>query len=102
MQLRELLIGVEGLALLRHLYDGPDANADRRIEEVRRILNDDAYAASEEISEADSRSGYAAWSDRYDAPGNPLIAIEQPAVWSLIDRFPPGRALDAACGTGRH
>jgi ubiquinone/menaquinone biosynthesis C-methylase UbiE len=23
-------------------------------------------------------------------------------VWSLLDSVPPGRALDAACGTGRH
>ncbi len=30
------------------------------------------------------------------------MALEQPAVWGLIDRVAPGRALDAACGTGRH
>jgi SAM-dependent methyltransferase len=93
---------VEGLALLRHLYDGSDVDAEQRLAEVKRILNDDTFAASEDITEAESRTGYAAWSDRYDEPGNPLIAIEEPAVWSLIDRLSPGRALDAACGTGRH
>jgi hypothetical protein len=35
------LVGVEGLALLRHLYDGGDEAADQRIAEVRRILDDD-------------------------------------------------------------
>jgi SAM-dependent methyltransferase len=100
--LRELLLGVEGLALLRELYDGSEAAANRRIEEIRRILDDDALAAGEPTRESDPRAGYRAWSDSYDEPGNPLIELEQPVVWSLLEQLPPGRALDAACGTGRH
>ena len=46
--------------------------------------------------------GYAAWSSVYDGGGNPLINAEEPVVRALIDRFPSGHALDAACGTGRH
>jgi ubiquinone/menaquinone biosynthesis C-methylase UbiE len=46
--------------------------------------------------------GYRRWSSTYDAPGNPLVSVEQPAVWTLLDAAAPGRALDAACGTGRH
>lgn len=42
VRLRELLIGVEGLALLRRLYDGTDDEAERRIAAVRRILDDEA------------------------------------------------------------
>lgn len=42
------------------------------------------------------------WSQRYDEPGNPIIALEEPEMWSLIEALPPGPALDAACGTGRH
>lgn len=102
VRVRELLIGVEGLALLRHLYDGPSDAVDRRLAEVRRILADDSFLAEATISEANPRDGYRAWSRSYDEPGNPIIAIEQPAVWSLLDAVPPGRALDAACGTGRH
>lgn len=102
MRLRELLVGVEGLALLRHLYDGSDDDADRRLGEVRRLLDDSAYAGGEATIESDPRTGYRAWSEHYDEPGNPIIAIEEPVVWSAIDRLPPGRALDAACGTGRH
>jgi SAM-dependent methyltransferase len=102
VRVRELLIGVEGLALLRHLYDGPDDAVGRRLAEVRRVLSDDSFLAEAKIREADPRAGYRAWSQSYDEPGNPIIAIEQPALWSLLDPVPPGRALDAACGTGRH
>ncbi len=79
-----LLIGVEGLALLRHLYDGPDDAVDRRLAEIRRILDDDRFLAESKVREADPRAGYRAWSQSYDEPGNPIIAIEQPAVWSLL------------------
>jgi ubiquinone/menaquinone biosynthesis C-methylase UbiE len=102
IRLRELLVGVEGLALLRHLYDGNDVDAERRIHEVRRLLDEDEFSSMETMSEADPRSGYAAWSERYDDPGNLIIAIEEPVVWSLADELAPGRALDVACGTGRH
>jgi ubiquinone/menaquinone biosynthesis C-methylase UbiE len=106
VRLRELLIGVEGLALLRHLYDGSDDDADRRLDEVRRVLDDGALDGGELTTESDARTGYRAWSENYDEPGNPLIALEEPAVWSLVDglgRAAPGaEALDAACGTGRH
>jgi SAM-dependent methyltransferase len=107
VRLRELLVGVEGLALLRHLYDGSDDDADRRLDEVRRILDDDALDGGELTTESDSRTGYRAWSENYDEPGNPLIAIEEPVVWALVDGLSPAagpdaEALDAACGTGRH
>jgi SAM-dependent methyltransferase len=102
MRLRELLIGVEGLALLRHLHDGTDDAADRRLAEMRWILDDTAFSTGEVTREVDPRAGYRSWSESYDQPGNPIIALEEPAVWSLVDRIEPGRALDAACGTGRH
>jgi len=102
VRLRELLVGVEGLALLRHLYDGTDRDANQRLAEVRMLLDDEAFSTAELTSEADAKEGYRSWAPRYDEPGNPIIALEEPAVWSLIDPLPLGRALDAACGTGRH
>lgn len=102
MRLRELLVGIEGLALLRRLYDGTDSEADRRLREIRQILDDDSFAAGEPTAEADAVAGYRSWSQCYDEPGNQIIALEEPVVWSLVDDEPPGRALDAACGTGRH
>src|SRR5206468_3684515 len=84
------------------LYDGTDDDAAERLAEVRRLLNDDAFAAAEATTEADPQTGYAAWSQRYDEPGNIIIDLEQPEMWSLLGDVPPGPALDAACGTGRH
>ncbi len=99
---REVLAGVEGLALLRTLYDGTDAEAASRLEELRRVLDDPTLAEAEETPEVDAATGYAIWSDSYDEPGNPVIAIEQATVTGLLEAAPLGRALDAACGTGRH
>jgi SAM-dependent methyltransferase len=47
-------------------------------------------------------AGYESWAQTYDDPGNDTIALEDPVVRALLDELPPGRALDAACGTGRH
>jgi SAM-dependent methyltransferase len=102
VRLRELLVGIEGIALLRHLYDGTDHDADRRLSEVRALLDDERFAAGELTSESDPQSGYRSWSSSYDEPGNPIIALEGPVMSSLINALPSGRALDAACGTGRH
>ncbi len=102
VRLRELLVGVEGLALLRDLYDGTDDAVDRRLAEVRRLLDDNAFTTAELTSEVDPRTGYRSWSESYDEPGNPIVALEEPVVRSLLDSLPRGKALDAACGTGRH
>jgi ubiquinone/menaquinone biosynthesis C-methylase UbiE len=102
VSLRELLVGVEGLALLRNLYDGSDETADERLQELRQVLDDPALASAEATPEHDAASGYAIWSDSYDEPGNPIIAIEERIVGELLAPRPLGAALDAACGTGRH
>jgi SAM-dependent methyltransferase len=102
VRLRELLVGVEGLALLRQLYDGTDEAADERLAEVRRLLDDDAFASGEPTTEADPRTAYRLWSESYDESDNPIVEVEQGVVHSRIDALPSGRALDAACGTGRH
>lgn len=100
--IRELLAGVEGLALLRNLYDGSDADAAQRLGELRRVLDDPELAAAEPTPELGAAAGYAIWSDSYDEPGNPIVAIEERVVGELLAELPAGRALDAACGTGRH
>jgi ubiquinone/menaquinone biosynthesis C-methylase UbiE len=105
VRLREFLVGVEGLALFRHLVEGDDETAEARIDEVRRIVGADeesTFGLGADVPELDPRAGYAQWAATYDRPGNPLITVEQPVVWEVLDTFPPGRALDAACGTGRH
>src|SRR6266540_3946743 len=105
VRLREFLVGVEGLALFRQLVEGDDADAQARIDEVRRIVGTDEeamYGLGMDIPELNARAGYAKWSETYDEPGNPLITVEEPVVQELVGAAPPGLALDAACGTGRH
>lgn len=48
------------------------------------------------------REGYAAWSSCYDDDGNPLIALEGPAMRDWFGPIGGRRALDLGCGTGRH
>jgi SAM-dependent methyltransferase len=48
------------------------------------------------------REGYAAWAACYDDDGNPLIALEGPAMWEQFGRLEGRYALDLGCGTGRH
>jgi ubiquinone/menaquinone biosynthesis C-methylase UbiE len=105
VRLREFLVAVEGLALFRRLVEDDDETAAARIGEVRRIVGSDeeaTFGLGTDVPELDPNAGYARWAATYDQPGNPLISIEQPVVWRLLEALPPGRALDAACGTGRH
>jgi ubiquinone/menaquinone biosynthesis C-methylase UbiE len=50
----------------------------------------------------DVRTTYDAWSAAYDETPNPLIAIEEIAVRSLLRTMEFNRVLDAATGTGRY
>lgn len=100
--LRELLVGVEGLALLRGVYEGSDEDASRRLAEIRRLLDEPSFAVVDPTRETDARSGYGAWAATYDGGDNPIIVLEQSVVWGILERIAPARALDAACGTGRH
>lgn len=94
------LLGLEGLALLRGwLRDG--TGADRRVEEIRGLLDDRAIAGEPVPQELGVEEGYAAWASSYDDPDNPLIAVEEPVVEGMLTPLEAGRALDAACGTGR-
>jgi len=103
LRLGEFLVGVEGIALMRHIFED-DATAAARIGEIARIVcgQDDVYQLGVDVPIVDTQPGYARWSETYDNEDNPLIELEQPVVWSIFDRVTPGTALDAACGTGRH
>jgi len=104
MQLRELLLGIEGLALLRGMTDGDDKSVDKRIDEVQWLADPENADLDERIPmrELDVEGLYRAWAETYDDASRPIRPIEEPVVWSLLEQEEPGRALDAACGTGRH
>ncbi len=103
--LGELLLGIEGLALLRLAFRD-DALARRaRVGEMRALLErlDEApeLAAPLEAPEYDITEGYGLWSDTYDQPLR-LFPIEEPTMHGLLDPLPASVVLDAACGTGRY
>src|SRR5262245_58976189 len=56
----------------------------------------------ESAEELSIQEGYALWAPCYDDDGNPLIALEGPAVRGWFGPIRGARALDLGCGTGRH
>jgi SAM-dependent methyltransferase len=99
------VLGTEGLALLRTWLDASDDQLERRVDRLARVAGAPAEVPMSirfDVPRLDVRTGYARWSETYDTAPNPLIRAEEPVVREMIDRSPPGAALDAACGTGRH
>ena len=97
--------GTIGLALIRHWYHDGERN-ETRITELRALLDQlDEFPNSLVLNpaERDLPAGYAEWAPAYDGP-NPLIEAEEPVIHPILERLalPGHRALDAACGTGRH
>src|SRR5262245_27217975 len=104
VSLGHYVIGMEGVALLRTYLGAHKEKAQERIAEIRTFVNAPdrpPLALQFEVPEVDVGRGYAAWSTTYDTAPNPLISLEEPAVHTLIDSLLAGKALDAACGTGR-
>ncbi|MER8041656.1 class I SAM-dependent methyltransferase [Streptomyces sp. NPDC094032] len=102
-RVRELVLGIEGLALLRHALDGDEKFLRARVEDIRRFVSDDERLpdGGAEVSELDASAGYASWSAVYDSLPSSYIEVEEPEVHAILDSLPTGVALDAACGTGR-
>jgi ubiquinone/menaquinone biosynthesis C-methylase UbiE len=98
------LLGMEGTALLRAFAgDSGRDFTEARLSEVRTLLDSAGQlGAGTWTRPVTALEGYRAWAGTYDQPGNKLIEAEQPAVRHILNGLPPGRALDAACGTGRH
>jgi ubiquinone/menaquinone biosynthesis C-methylase UbiE len=100
----QYLLALEGVALLRAFageYDREFTMA--RLEEIRRLLDSvDELGEGAAVGPMSTTDGYASWAASYDEPGNQLIDLEQPVVQEMLADLPPGVALDAACGTGRH
>ena len=49
-----------------------------------------------------AREGYDRWAASYDTEGNPLLALEEPAVYQALGDVLGRDVLDVGCGTGRH
>jgi SAM-dependent methyltransferase len=99
------LLGLEGIALLRGWAGDYDkAFVEARLADVRRLLDDPALVnhGGVMVRRGDTVTGYRQWSVTYDEPRNSLFDIDEPVVHEILDALPSGKALDAACGTGRY
>jgi SAM-dependent methyltransferase len=98
------LLGLEGVALLRHgAGDHPaDGFLDERLAEVRRIVDAIDDRPLVDIGDIGVRDGYAIWASTYDGEDNPLFGPDEAVVRPLLDALPIGLVADVACGTGRH
>lgn len=95
------LIGIEGAALLRAFTGEHDREfVEARLADIRALLADDELANGVEVTQLAPRDGYARWAAAYDSGENAAFA-DEPHLAAILDTIPPGRALDAACGTGR-
>jgi SAM-dependent methyltransferase len=56
----------------------------------------------ETLEELSPKEGYAQWASCYDEDGNPLIALEGPALQAWFGSIAGRPVLDLGCGTGRH
>lgn len=99
----DFVVAVEGLAMMRNLSRSTDDVAARAAEVAMVVASaeTDLLATRIGLTRYDVDGGYTRWAPRYDGP-NPAIETETPIFRKLIEALPAGRALDAACGTGRH
>ena len=89
--------------MIRYCLTAP-SEARPRVDEMRQILarfEEFPNTLAIPLTEHAVEDGYSAWTPRYDGP-NPAIELEEPIARGMIAAAPPGDALDAACGTGRH
>jgi SAM-dependent methyltransferase len=96
------LAALEGLALLRAFAGEHDEAFTRaRLAELRDLLDEpDRWGPGSEVRPLSAAEAYDGWAPTYDLP-NTMIEMEEPALLPILDALPVGRALDAACGTGR-
>ena len=100
------LLGLEGLALLRAWAGDEDYDEQfvrERLATVRSLLDDPELASHPGvlIERGATQTAYAQWAHTYDSEDNGLFDLDQPLITALVSELPRGRAIDAACGTGR-
>lgn len=97
--------GVIGLSLVRNWYVDAEFNEARMSELGQLLANLDTFPHSLVLNpeERELLEGYHEWASSYDGV-NPLVDAEEPVVRPILQRLsgPGVKALDAACGTGRH
>jgi len=108
------LVGLEGVALMKAFAGEYDRDFTlARLAEVKRLLDSpdvfgpDAFGPGVfgegvEVQPMPSPDAYDGWAAGYDDPDNGYFAMDEAVLLPVLDRLPPGVAVDAACGTGRY
>jgi ubiquinone/menaquinone biosynthesis C-methylase UbiE len=100
------LLGLEGLALLRAWAGDEDFGESfvrERLAAARSLLDDPELASHPGVlvEREATDTAYAQWARTYDTEDNGLFDLDVPLITDLVTELPKGRAIDAACGTGR-
>ncbi len=101
----QFVFGLEGLALMRQWLTGDEDAIKARVDDILALASTRYDGAAWEripIPEMEVVNGYAVWAHAYDHDPNPMFPMEERPLRELLAPLPLGRALDAACGTGRH
>jgi ubiquinone/menaquinone biosynthesis C-methylase UbiE len=96
------LLGLEGVALMRAFAGEHDrAFTEARIAEVRQLLDRAAdLGPGVDVPPLAVVNGYDGWATTYDGEDNGCFPMRDEVLTPMLDSLTPGRALDAACGTG--
>jgi SAM-dependent methyltransferase len=96
------LLGLEGVALMRAFAGEHDrAFTEARIAEVRQLLDRAAeLGPGVDVPPLAVADGYDGWAMTYDGEDNGCFPMRDEALTPMLDGLIPGRAVDAACGTG--
>lgn len=103
--LKQHELGLAGLALLRNWFNKDKVLIETILDDILKLVNLLKSTSIDNVNDKDEFDviiGYKKWAETYDKFPNLLIEVEEPAVKSQILKIKPGRALDAACGTGRY
>jgi SAM-dependent methyltransferase len=99
----QYFLAVAGVAAMRRILISP-SDVLPRLEDARRVIEGlDEFPNNIRIPvvECELVEGYDAWAPIYDAGPNAATELDSLLVRELLEPLPRGRAVDAACGTGR-
>ena len=96
------VLGLEGIALMRAFAGEHDrAFTEARFADIRRLLDQaDELGSGVDVPPLPVADGYDGWAVTYDGEDNGCFPMRDDVLTPMLDRLTPGRALDAACGTG--
>ncbi len=96
------LLGLEGVALMRAFAGEYDrAFTEARLADVRSLLDRaDEVGPGVDVPPLSVAAGYDGWAVTYDGEDNGCFPMRDDVLTPMLDHLTPGRALDAACGTG--